>query len=75
MIRATKETKEYEDRLLLSLTTSSIPEEVQKVRQHGVVYKRGGIKSLIEWEKRKGPWGRVLEVTFFSSLKVCFNRG
>ena len=75
ILRFCKETKEHENRLLLSMPASTMTEEVREFCQHGAVYKGGGIKHLLEWQKRKGPKGRVLEITLFSAFKVSFKRG
>ena len=75
MLRISQETKAYEDKLLLSLPMSSLPEDVQEVCRHGAVYKSGGIKHLFEWRKRKGPRGKILEIIFRSVFTISFKRG
>lgn len=74
MILFTEKTKTYEDKLLLSLPTSSMMKEVREVCQIGAVYKSGGIRHLFEWKMRKGPKGRELEITFFSMFKASLKR-
>ena len=70
-----QKTRAHENSLLLSLSTSSMTEEVREVCLHGAVYKSGGIRHLFEWNKRKGPKGRFLEITFFSAFRASFKRG
>ena len=73
--RFTQETKAHENKILLSLPTTSMTEDVREVCLHGTVYNSGGLKHLFEWKKRTGPKGRFLELTFLTAFKINFKRG
>ena len=75
MLRFNQQTKEYEDRLLLSLPASAMTAEMREICQYGYIYKTRGIKGIFEWKKRSGPKGKILEIVLFSCIKFRIKRG
>jgi len=75
MLLFTQKTKAYEDQLLLSMPLPSMTEEVREICQYGLTYKHKGLKGILEWKKRKGPKGRLLEIILFSCFRFRLKKG